>query len=213
MRRVKSKRKPGRPRGSNPAPSKDEILEAAVASVAEVGLQRASIAHVAAKAGASKTAVLYHFRNRDGLVAALALKVLSDFQAGVSTGSKLPKDDLARAEAGVRSFFARDYRDSLVVMRELMTQGAFDKRMGGLVRFALESRIQMIASLLELPTPIALATARNLVMAVQGAVDAWVCSGRSDPAPYRDSALETARALIETARRKAQLVEIPDDED
>lgn len=210
---MKSKRKRGRPRGSDPAPSKDDILEAAVASVAEVGLQRASISHVAEKAGASKTSVLYHFRNREGLVAALALKVLSDFQEGVSTGSKLPKGDVARAEAGVRAFFKPEYRESLVVMRELMTQGAFDKRMGELVRFAVETRVQMIASLLDLPTPLALSTARNLVMAVQGAVDAWVCSGSSNPAPYCESAIETARALIESAGNRARLVAIPDDEE
>jgi len=200
---VTARRKRGRPRDSDPAPSKDEILEAAIEVVCKVGLARASLDRVGKAAGASKTTVLYHFRSRDGLITALALRVMADFQEGVASGARMPPDDLKRAEAGIRSVFREPYRRSLLVVRELMSQGAYQPKIGELVHVSVESRVQMIAGLLDLPTPLAMSTARSLVMALLGCVDAWICEGREDPEPYREAALEATRALIAAARAEA----------
>lgn len=198
-----TRRRRGRPRGGDPGPSKQDILDAAVRVVSEVGLPAASLDKIAKAAGATKTTVLYHFSSRDGLVTALGLHALRDFQEGVVTGGRMPEDDFARAEAGVRSFFRKEYRPALIVMRELMSRGAFDPAAGELVQMAIETRVHMIASLLDLPAPLALRTARSLVLAGQGCVDAWICSGHEDPAPYRRAALEVTRALLTAAHREA----------
>lgn len=52
-----------------------QIIDCAVALIAEVGYPQASLAKIAERAGIAKSAVLYYFRTKDDLVGALVEKV------------------------------------------------------------------------------------------------------------------------------------------
>ena len=60
---------------------KREILEAALACFAEQGLAATSIEHVRARAAASTGSIYHHFRDKDGLAAAVYRHVLAEYHA------------------------------------------------------------------------------------------------------------------------------------
>ena len=60
---------------------KREILEAALACFAEQGLAATSIEHVRIRSAASTGSIYHHFRDKDGLAAAVYRHVLADYHA------------------------------------------------------------------------------------------------------------------------------------
>lgn len=59
-------------------PNRDKVLAAALAVFEEVGLERFTLDRVASEAKMSKGGILYHFRDRDALIAAIAITVAGD---------------------------------------------------------------------------------------------------------------------------------------
>jgi AcrR family transcriptional regulator len=64
------------------ADRKQEILDAALAAFSEKGLAAATVADVRERSGASTGSIYHHFGDKDGLVEALYLEALRDYQAG-----------------------------------------------------------------------------------------------------------------------------------
>jgi len=60
---------------------RDQLVECAIGSIAEVGFARASVAEVARRAGVSKGVVTYHFAAKDDLIQAVIADVLASMEA------------------------------------------------------------------------------------------------------------------------------------
>jgi AcrR family transcriptional regulator len=52
-----------------------QLIDAAIDAIAELGYHAASLARIAERAGVSKSAVLYHFANKDALIQAVVAEV------------------------------------------------------------------------------------------------------------------------------------------
>ncbi len=88
------------------AASRERLLEAAVALVAERGVAGTGVDAVCRRAGVVKSALYWHFRNKEGLVAAVVSRVgeawVEEIRASVyRTGD--PYERLDRFVAGVRA--------------------------------------------------------------------------------------------------------------
>lgn len=76
--------------------TRDRLLEAAVASLAEAGWARTTVATVAARAGVSRGAAQHHFRTREDLVTA-AIRHMTDVRLGeLRTTLQAPPDGANR---------------------------------------------------------------------------------------------------------------------
>ncbi|MYT32986.1 TetR/AcrR family transcriptional regulator [Streptomyces sp. MspMP-M5] len=82
-----------------------QLVDCAIAAIADVGLHRASLAEIARRAGITKQAIFYHFATRDELiheVLAVATKQGAEFMAARSRQEPTPADELrAYIEANV----------------------------------------------------------------------------------------------------------------
>lgn len=107
---------------------KQKLIDAAIALVAEVGLENFSMAKVAVKAGTSERLVYNHFHTKEEFLAACFAQVNSEI-AALFTGKKMPsweKSDSTVAfiralwdlyfghlvSAGERTLFLLEYRNS-----------------------------------------------------------------------------------------------------
>lgn len=87
--------------------SRDTILDAAQAVVLDRGAGHATLEAVAERAGLSKGGVLYHFQNKDALLAALVDRMVAQFTAELQQQSRRLGSDRSRAlEAYVEAVFA-----------------------------------------------------------------------------------------------------------
>jgi AcrR family transcriptional regulator len=77
--------------------SRDTILDAAQAVVLERGASHVTLDAVAERAGLSKGGVLYHFQNKEAMLAALVERMVRTFTAVVDEKRRLLGDDPARA--------------------------------------------------------------------------------------------------------------------
>lgn len=66
-----TRRRPGRPRGADPAVTREAVLDAAVALFGSRGYRGASLAEVAAQAGLSNAGLLHHFPGKEHLLIAV----------------------------------------------------------------------------------------------------------------------------------------------
>lgn len=82
----------------------EALVDAAVAAAAEVGPGQLSLQDVAAAAGVAKSVALYYFRDRAGLLAALAARAVAPWQAAhepLAEPAGDPRDHLNRWLAAV----------------------------------------------------------------------------------------------------------------
>jgi AcrR family transcriptional regulator len=177
--------------------SREAILQAAVRVIGREGLWGASLAAVAAEAGASKPAVLYHFGSREKLlreVAVLAVGVFRSVLVSAQSEALPPRD---RTAASVAALFTAENRTLMVCVHELMGLGMRDAEIGALMTRSLEETAIGPAKALEKQHgPRALSVARSLIMAVHGHVELWLCAGlETDPKPYAEAATRTALAI------------------
>ena len=68
------------PRDEQKAETRDALVRAAAAEMAEKGIEAASLNQICARAGFTRGAFYVHFRDREELVAAVVERVLGDFQ-------------------------------------------------------------------------------------------------------------------------------------
>ncbi len=87
--------------------SQDAILDAAQAVVLERGASHVTLDAVAERAGLSKGGVLYHFQNKEAMLAALVERMVRTFTAVVEQKRQALGGDPARAlEAHVEAVFS-----------------------------------------------------------------------------------------------------------
>jgi AcrR family transcriptional regulator len=106
-----------------------QIVEAAIATVAEVGYARASFARIAARAGISSTGLIsYHFAGRAELIGEVVHHVvglISDFVGNRMRGQPDPPTALrAYLEANVA--FVVEHRAAMRALTEIFLNGGVD---------------------------------------------------------------------------------------
>ncbi len=114
---------------SRPADSRDVILEAAQAVVAEQGAVHLTLEAVAARAGMSKGGLLYHFRSKELLLQGMITKLLESADADrrrfANEMQSSPAGDL---QAHIRAGFLQ-HPDRERVSAALLAAGANDPRL------------------------------------------------------------------------------------
>ncbi len=81
-----------RPREASKQETRDALIAAATAELAEKGLETASLDAICARAGFTRGAFYVHFRDRDELVVAVVDRLLTKFFDAVIAGSDAPED-------------------------------------------------------------------------------------------------------------------------
>ncbi len=101
---------------------REQIVAAAIETIAEVGYGQASLARIAERAGTSKGVILYHFEGKDDLIKELAANVAARVQAYMrprilaqSTGA-----DMLRAWIESNLAFMAEYRQHVVAAVEIV---------------------------------------------------------------------------------------------
>ena len=86
--------------------SKERILDAAAELFSQRGYAGAGVDQLAARSGIAKTAIYYHFGNKEGLLAAVLERAATAWIDGIQAAAKqagTPLDRLDRALAGMRA--------------------------------------------------------------------------------------------------------------
>jgi AcrR family transcriptional regulator len=180
--------------------SRDAILQAAVRVIGREGLSGASLAAVAAEAGTSKPAVLYHFGSRERLLRQVAALAVSTFRRLLDSAAEEGTTPRKLTLASVAKLFEPEHRALLVCLHELLGLGMRDPEVGRLMLRSLEETAEGPAqSLARLHGAHAMDLARALVMSVQGHLEFFLCSGATDPTPFVESATRTALAIARPA--------------
>ena len=160
------------------------------------GLSGASLAAVAAEAGTSKPAVLYHFGSRERLLRQVAVLAVSIFRRLLESAAEPSSTPRKLTLASVGKLFEAENRALLVCLHELLGLGMRDPEVGRLMLRSLEETAEGPAqSLARLHGADAMGLARALIMSVQGHLEFFLCSGDTDPTPYVESATRTALAI------------------
>jgi AcrR family transcriptional regulator len=113
--------------------SREAILQAALRVIGRVGLSGASLSAVAADAGTSKPALLYHFGSRENLLREVAVMAVSVFQKLLEAAGDEGIPARKRTEASVAALFSPSNRTLLVCVHELVGLGMRDPEVGGLL--------------------------------------------------------------------------------
>ncbi len=105
-----------------------QIVEAAIATIAEAGYRNASFARIARRAGLSSTGLIsYHFASRDELIGEVVAKVVGDI-GGYMAGRM---DGLASPPAALRGYiegtveFIGAHRADMKALLEIFLNGGF----------------------------------------------------------------------------------------
>ena len=111
---------------------RQQIVGAAIDTIAEVGYGQASLARIAARVGISKGVISYHFAGKDDLMKQVVTDVVEAGRAyilprvfGESTGPAM-----LRAYIESNLTFMRDHRNSMVALVEIIRNGAFTTESG-----------------------------------------------------------------------------------
>ena len=106
---------------------RQQIVGAAIDTIAEVGYAQASLARIAVRIGISKGVISYHFAGKDDLIKQVVIDVIEAGRAYMtprvlaeSTGSAL-----LRAYIESNLAFMREHRNYMVAVVEILRNGAF----------------------------------------------------------------------------------------
>jgi AcrR family transcriptional regulator len=94
------------PKRRNPAASRERVLEAAAELFAQRGYAGTGVDQLAARSGIAKTAIYYHFGNKEGLLTAVLDRAATAWIEGIVQASRQagdPFERLDRALAGMRA--------------------------------------------------------------------------------------------------------------
>jgi AcrR family transcriptional regulator len=78
---------------------RDQLLDAAAAVVSQHGVQQLTIDAVAMAANVTKAGLIYHFKTRDDLLAALVERMVNEFDMQARPQEQLPPDGLTMKTA------------------------------------------------------------------------------------------------------------------
>ena len=155
------------------------------------------MAAVAADAGTSKPAVLYHFGSRERLLRGVAALAVGVFRSLLDSAQNDGGSPRTRTKASVATLFSAQNRTLLVCVHELLGLSMRDPEVCALMTRTLEeAAVAPARSLEKQHGDRATSLARSLIMAVHGHVDLWLCSGDSNPAPHIAAATRTALAIF-----------------
>ena len=115
-----------RPSEPSPSPTKDRILDAALASFGSRGYEATSLDWLAAGLGVSKQTILYHFVSKEALLDAVIERSGAELAAAFEQALVRAGPGLERVEAVVRSVFRLAGRrpELLGLVREVSRLGA-----------------------------------------------------------------------------------------
>jgi AcrR family transcriptional regulator len=99
------------------ADTKQEILKAASRLFSDYGYQGTSLADIAHEIGYSKASVLYHFANKETLLAELIAPAAAQFQALLSRVSGLPSAQARRLAVEGFADLTVSYKEAVAVLQ------------------------------------------------------------------------------------------------
>ncbi|ASO19469.1 AcrR family transcriptional regulator [Actinoalloteichus hoggarensis] len=100
---------------------REQILHAAIDTIAEVGLARASLARIAAHAGISAGLISYHFAGRDDLIAHVVRSVNEGMDQALTERMEAAEDYQGVLRALITGFvrYCADHRTEMYALREI----------------------------------------------------------------------------------------------
>jgi len=114
----------GRIKGRKPEETRESVLEAATQTFAERGYANATLGLIAERAGVTAATLPYHFKNKEGLYAAVIEGVYGDLiTLGRTLGARARFEDVVREVYA----WAEDNRDGIrLILRAIIEQGGLD---------------------------------------------------------------------------------------
>ncbi len=184
--------------------SREAILDATRGILGAKGLSGCSLAAVGRATGCSKATILYHFGTRDGLLMALIAESANFFLATIEAAFSSYTPGEGGIEDAIRTAMAGLFREEnlplLVAERELGSLGQHDPAVAADLATGVARLVESIArfgQLIELGPDLGDLRSRAgcMVAAAFGHVELWLYSGGGDPAPHREAATRSARAI------------------
>ncbi len=126
--------------------SRQQVLDAALKTLAAQGYAKTSVSDIARAAGLSKGAVHYHFENKDDLIEQVLQRcadTLRDRVRQAWTQPGEPHERVLRALTELRA--ARKTGPELKVLADLMAQGLHDPKLQARLRQMLQDNRQQVA--------------------------------------------------------------------
>ncbi|WP_308283250.1 TetR/AcrR family transcriptional regulator [Pseudonocardia nigra] len=186
-----------------------QIIDCTIELVAERGPARASLSGIAARAGISKAAVLYHFASKDAVMEATTMHVITGFAEAVGErvdAADGPEEMLVAYLRGAVGYL-REHPQQVRVLVEGLVRDRDGERALAPGSAAGAGRWQGVARILELGHEAGVFRAfdiRALALVIGGALDGVVAEWLGDPAFDLSAAaaeLETAVLLAVRAER------------
>lgn len=106
---------------------RQQIVSAAIDTIAEVGYAQASLARIAARIGISKGVISYHFAGKDDLIKQVVIDVVETGRAYIIPRVFAESTGPAMLRAYIESnlAFMREHRNYMVAVVEILRNGAF----------------------------------------------------------------------------------------
>ncbi len=106
---------------------RQQIVSAAIETIAEVGYGQASLARIAARIGISKGVISYHFAGKDDLIKQVVIDVVEAGRAYILPRVFAESSGPAMLRAYIESnlAFMREHRNYMVAVVEILRNGAF----------------------------------------------------------------------------------------
>jgi AcrR family transcriptional regulator len=106
---------------------RQQIVGAAIDTIAEVGYGQASLARIAARLGISKGVISYHFAGKDDLIKQVVIDVVEAGRAYILPRVFAESTGPAMLRAYIESnlAFMREHRNYMVAVVEILRNGAF----------------------------------------------------------------------------------------
>ena len=106
---------------------RQQIVSAAIDTIAEVGFAQASLARIAARIGISKGVISYHFAGKDDLIRQIAIDVIEAGRAYILPRVFAETTGPAMLRAYIESnlAFMREHRNYMVAVVEILRNGGF----------------------------------------------------------------------------------------
>ncbi len=106
---------------------RQQIVGAAIDTIAEVGYAQASLARIAARIGISKGVISYHFTGKDDLIKQVVVDVVEAGRAYILPRVFAESTGPSRLRAYIESnvAFMREHRNYMVAIVEILRNGAF----------------------------------------------------------------------------------------
>jgi len=111
---------------------RQQIVGAAIDTIAEVGFAQASLARIAARVGISKGVISYHFAGKDDLIRQVVIDVVEAGRAYIIPRVFAESNASAMLRAYIESnlAFMREHRNYMVAVVEILRNGALTTESG-----------------------------------------------------------------------------------